>query len=62
MTVLTRQASLQKTLPPPGEVRRRLAEALREAELLRRLLPLAERAQLFRDCDERQQRETTRPA
>jgi hypothetical protein len=41
---------LMDTLPPPQQVRERLGAALREAELLRRLLKVAERAEAYRRC------------
>jgi hypothetical protein len=39
------------TLPKPEAVRRRLGETLREVELLRRLLRVAERAEVYRRVD-----------
>jgi hypothetical protein len=41
---------LMTALPAPSEVREKLGAALREAELLRRLLRLAERAEKYRQC------------
>jgi hypothetical protein len=38
-------------IPAPEDVRYRLGDALREVELLRRLLRLAERAEQYRDID-----------
>jgi hypothetical protein len=38
-------------LPQPAQVRSRLGDALREVELLRRLLRLSERAEEFRRSD-----------
>jgi hypothetical protein len=51
---------LVQSLPHPADVRNRLGDALREVELLRRLLVLAERAELYRECD--QERASTRRA
>ena len=42
---------LLRNLPDPATVRDRLGDALREVELLRRLLSLAETAQAYRDTD-----------
>ncbi len=42
---------LLKTLPTPQTVRNRLGDVLREAELLRRLLKLSERAEQYREWD-----------
>ncbi len=41
---------MKQLLPPPGEVRKRLSQAVREAALLRRQLRLSERAAA--DCPE----------
>jgi hypothetical protein len=46
-------APLMDVIPPAEEVRHRLGDALREVELLRRLLNMAERAEAYRDCDRR---------
>jgi hypothetical protein len=43
---------LMETLPPPHAVRDRLGDAMREVELLRRLLRLAERAAMYRELDQ----------
>jgi hypothetical protein len=48
---MTLDRPLMETLPPPRAVRIRLGDALREVELLRRLLLLAERAEMYRACD-----------
>jgi hypothetical protein len=42
---------LIRALPSPQRIRHRLGDALREVELLRRLLRLAERAAEYRACD-----------
>ena len=42
---------LIQSLPPPAVVRDQLANALREVELLRRLLRLSERAEQYRHRD-----------
>jgi hypothetical protein len=42
---------LVSVLPPPEKVRAKLGDTLREVELLRRLLRLAERAERYRECD-----------
>jgi hypothetical protein len=42
---------LIETLPSPQDVRRRLGDALREAQLLRRLLRLAVIAEEYRQID-----------
>jgi hypothetical protein len=42
---------LMQLLPCPAAVRERLGDALREVELLRKLLRLAERAEEYRECD-----------
>jgi hypothetical protein len=47
-------------LPRPATVRDRLGDALREVELLRLLLRLAERAEHYRSCD-RVARKEVRP-
>lgn len=39
------ESNLIETIPPSEEVRRRLGETLREADLLRKLLRLSERAE-----------------
>jgi len=38
---------LIETVPPPGQIRARLSDALREAELLRKLLRLQKRLSIF---------------
>lgn len=43
---------LLKVLPHPKDIRHRLGDALREAELLRKLLRICERAEEFRQADE----------
>jgi hypothetical protein len=43
---------LIQTLPHPDKIHRRLGDALREVQMLRRLLRLAELAQGYRECDE----------
>jgi len=48
---------LIETVPPPGQIRARLSDALREAELLRKLLKVAEAAEHFRQCDRKKGRE-----
>ena len=45
------EKSLVESLPPPEVVRDRLGDALREVELLRGLLKLAEKAAEYRECD-----------
>jgi hypothetical protein len=45
---MTVSEPLMATLPPPWEVRRKLGEVLREVELLRGMLRLAERAESYR--------------
>jgi hypothetical protein len=42
---------LVRTIPQPEAIRRRLGDALREVELLRRLLRVAERAAVYRRAD-----------
>jgi len=42
---------LIKTLPSSKKVNNCLGDALRQVRLLRGLLRLAERAELYRDCD-----------
>jgi hypothetical protein len=42
---------LMETLPASHAVRNRLGDAMREVELLRRLLLLSERAEKYRACD-----------
>ena len=44
---------LMNTLPQPREIRMRLGDAMREVELLRALLKVAERAERYRRCDEK---------
>jgi hypothetical protein len=44
---------LIETLPTPAELHGRLGRALREVELCRRLLKVAERAEVFRAADRR---------
>jgi hypothetical protein len=41
---------LMESLPSPQQVREKLGAALREAELLRRLLKITERAEAYRKC------------
>jgi hypothetical protein len=41
---------LMDTLPPPPQIRERLGAVLREADLLRRLLKVSERAEIYRRC------------
>jgi hypothetical protein len=40
-----------QTIPPVASVRRKLGRALREVDLLQRLLRVAERAEFYRECD-----------
>ena len=47
---MTLDRPLMETLPPPRAVRARLGDARREVELLRRLLLLTERAEMYRAC------------
>jgi hypothetical protein len=42
---------LMETLPPPVKVRRALGDALRQVELLKKLLRIAERVADYRQCD-----------
>ncbi len=49
------EAELIEALPTPAELEHRLSRALREVDLCRRLIKVAERAQLFRDADRRRQ-------
>jgi hypothetical protein len=42
---------LIESLPPPEQVRERLGDALREVELLRKLLRLSQRAEEYRAAD-----------
>lgn len=46
-----------KLIPPPPELRQRLALALREVDLLRGLIRLAERAARYNDPPEQAQRD-----
>jgi hypothetical protein len=45
------ERSLVDSMPPPQVVRDRLGDALREVELLRGLLRIAEKADDYRECD-----------
>ncbi|GEM_PF-7028038 len=45
------EPTLIEGLPPPQVVRDRLGDALREVELLRGLLRIAEKAAEYRECD-----------
>jgi hypothetical protein len=45
------RSPLVTVLPHPMDVRHRLGDAMREVDLLRRLLVLSERAEQFRQCD-----------
>ena len=45
------EPTLLESLPPPHVVRDRLGDALREVELLRSLLRIAEKAEDYRECD-----------
>ena len=49
---MTLERSLVEELPSVQQVRNRLGDALREVELLRKLLPIAERAEEYRQADE----------
>jgi len=40
-------------LPSAADIRDRLTDCLREADLLRQLLRMAERAEYYRECDRR---------
>jgi hypothetical protein len=51
--VLRKGRLLIDVIPDPGMVVDRLGDALREVELLRRLLRLADLAEEFRHCDRR---------
>jgi hypothetical protein len=42
---------LVEALPTPAQVRNRLADAMREVSLLRKLLKLSEEADRYRRCD-----------
>jgi hypothetical protein len=44
---------LLETIPPPHVVRDKLGNALREVELLRKLLRISERAEQYRQVDQR---------
>jgi hypothetical protein len=46
-----RQTQLVDLIPPPQAVADRLGDAMREVELLRRLLRLSERAEQYRALD-----------
>ena len=48
---MTLDRPVLESLPPPLHIRHRLGDALREVELLRALLRLAERAEAYRHCD-----------
>jgi hypothetical protein len=48
---------LIEELPEPSKIRRRLGDVLRDAELLRILLRLSERAEQYRALDRRLERE-----
>jgi hypothetical protein len=43
---------LQETLPTPAELREKLRQAMREVDLLKRLLRVSERAAQFRRVDQ----------
>jgi hypothetical protein len=51
MSVTARDKLLIDTLPTPAAVRDQLGDALREVELLRRLLRLADTAERYRSAD-----------
>jgi hypothetical protein len=51
---------LVELIPPPQSVRDRLGDALREVQLLRRLLRLADLAERYRECDRRHERQEVR--
>jgi hypothetical protein len=48
---MTLPSPVVESLPPANEVRRRLGDALREVQILRGLLRLAERAERYRERD-----------
>jgi len=57
---MTLNKPIIEVLPAPGIVRVRLGDALREVELLRWLLRLAERADQYRQIDKNHQRGQTK--
>lgn len=49
--VFFEKARVIEAIPAPNRIRERLGDALREVELLRRLLKVSERAEVFREAD-----------
>ncbi len=45
------KAPLMRSFPPVREIAHRLGDTLREVEILRGLLRLAERVERYRECD-----------
>jgi hypothetical protein len=58
---MTIDRPILEALPSPELVRDRLGDALREVELLRRLLKLSERAAEYRQCDQRRREQEGGP-
>jgi hypothetical protein len=58
---MTLKQPLVETLPTPDLVRHRLGDALREVELLRKLLRLAECAEEYRRIDQETEGTTRAP-